>query len=103
MKDLTVLVLALGFSLSTVAWSAEDGDPCNECAPHGESDGRPESPDSPCDHHQEFHCCCTHTQAISTVIILGWRVDGEWSRLSLLSTHVRIDPFLRETFHVPLV
>ena len=102
MKSPGLTFLIAVFALSTVTLSADDGDPCdNQCCTDAPCPGE-DHPEAPPSDAQDHHCCCTHTQALSTVTspegftlcTIGW--------VASLPHPPPFAPSLRETFHIPI-
>lgn len=118
MRTFAFVALIPIFVLSTISLGADDGDACNNCdahtpederpheAPghaHGDSDDDHETPDSPCHHNKsEFHCCCSHTQAMIGVAAAEIPAPVVGIPIVLESQDIKLDPLLRQTFHIPI-
>ena len=117
MRTTAFLVLIAAFAVTTLPFGAEDGDDCENCDSHagmghdpaeqsghahGDADDQHDTPDSPCKHEQDFHCCCSHVQAMigmATVDSLSLVVSEQ---VVVASQDVKVDPSLRRTFHIPI-
>jgi len=117
MRTTAFLVLIAAFAVTTLPFEAKDGEDCSNCASHGDVDHNPletsshahgdtddhhESPDSPCSHQQDFHCCCAHVQAMITMTHVDSLCLVVAENIVLASQDVNVDPSLRQTFHIPI-
>ena len=114
-----VLVLLAVFGASTVMRQEARGEHCDNCEKenscsesdvagtatghaHGDADDRHETPDSPCHHHQESHCCCAHLPTLTLAQGLEWDLHRV-SEAFTLGNSTRLDESpTRELFHVPI-
>ena len=76
----------------------EEGDDHHQ---HGDPDDHHETPDSPCHHHDE-HTCCNGGQALALTALMPEFQSPAKGFLPLPSLEPRLDPSVRELFHVPL-
>ena len=117
MRTTALSVLIAAFAFSTLTLGAEDGDACNNCdrhpgmaetSPgaaghaHGDRDDRHDGPDSPCQHDQDFHCCCSHSQAMIGMAVSETLEPVLGGRIVIASQDLKVDPSPSQTFHIPI-
>ena len=118
MKALVVVLVGF-FGASTFVRQEERGEHCANCESqnscdtadkpdnatghaHGDADDRHETPESPCHHHQETHCCCAHLPTLTLAQGFALNVESISALFKLGDTCLLEDPPAREFFHVPI-